>query len=82
MENLHVLLALRLARRDVSVGSWVKNAVLTVILPLPVYPEQRKSSDRRSWSGWCHEETSDELVGAAEQTERNLFRESLRCLNG
>jgi hypothetical protein len=31
--------------------------VLAVGRPLPVYPDQRTSSDRSSWSGWCQQQT-------------------------
>jgi hypothetical protein len=31
----------------------VKSAVLTVRNPVPVYPEERTSSDRPGRSGWC-----------------------------
>jgi hypothetical protein len=37
--------------------SWVNRVTLTVGRPLPVYPDQRTSSDRPGVSGWCQEET-------------------------
>ena len=36
----------------------VKSAVLAINPPLPIYPDQRTSSDRSSWSGSCHFRTS------------------------
>jgi hypothetical protein len=37
----------------------VIRVVLTVGQPLPVYPDQRTSSDRRGWSGSCQSATSE-----------------------
>src|ERR1700738_2700963 len=36
---------------------WVKSYVLTLGLPLPLYPDQRTSSDRFGWSGSCQQRT-------------------------
>src|SRR5207244_1653128 len=51
--------------------------------PLPVYPEQRTSSDRPGWSVSCHQRTSllfDHLVGARQQRGWNGDAERLRGL--
>src|SRR5450755_1528124 len=54
--------------------------------PLPVYPDQRTSSDRPGMSGWCHEETHApqqtitlfyHLVGAGEHDRRHIEAERL-----
>jgi hypothetical protein len=37
--------------RNVRCG--VKSAGLTLCQPLPVYPEERTSTDRHDWSGSC-----------------------------
>jgi hypothetical protein len=34
---------------------WVNRVTLTAGRPLPVYPDQRTSSDRPSMSGWCQQ---------------------------
>jgi hypothetical protein len=36
---------------------WAKSYVLTLGLPLPVYPHERTSSDRPGWSGSCQKPT-------------------------
>jgi hypothetical protein len=60
---------------------WVKSVVLTVCQPLPVYPDQRTSTDLPGWSGSCQEETLarlfDQLVGAREQRRRHFDAERL-----
>jgi hypothetical protein len=51
----------------------VKSAVSTLCQPLPVYPDQRTSSDRPSWSGWCQKRMSSpnrSLVDAAMSNPR------------
>src|ERR1700730_15510556 len=47
--------ASRGSRRNLGGQSplWVKSAVLGVARSLPVYPDQRTSSDRSGWSGSC-----------------------------
>jgi hypothetical protein len=50
--------------KRVRLPRWVKRVTLTVGRPLPIYPDQRTSSDRPGMSGWCQErscarETSD-----------------------
>src|SRR5258708_6323685 len=39
---------------DAPPPKWVNRATLIVGQSLPVYPDQRTSSDRRGMSGWCH----------------------------
>src|ERR1700730_4375711 len=48
-------IASRGSRRNLGGQSplWVKSAVLGVARSLPVYPDQRTSSDRSGWSGSC-----------------------------
>ena len=36
---------------------WVKRVVLTVTQPVPVFPDQRTSSDKLGWSVSCHKPT-------------------------
>src|ERR1700730_8520718 len=42
-----------LLQRTAGPYMWVKSAVLGVARSLPVYPDQRTSSDRSGWSGSC-----------------------------
>lgn len=42
---------------------WVISVGLTGHRPLPVYPDQRTSSDRAGWSGWCPLHLFGHLVG-------------------
>src|SRR6266478_3912891 len=44
----------------------VNRVVLTVVRPLPVYPDERTSSDRPGMSGWCQIPTSLRWSGAVE----------------
>jgi hypothetical protein len=44
---------------------WVNRVVLTASQPLPVYPDQRTSSDRPGMSGWCHKQTHAPPCGLA-----------------
>lgn len=57
-------------------------AVLTLNQPLPVYPDQRTSTDPPSWSGWCHKRKSATCQSrserpcnglAARETERDAI---------
>jgi|SRR5664279_4476408 hypothetical protein len=68
---------------------WANLNRLTAGRTLPVYPEQRTSSDRPGWSGSCQEETHapqqiaflfDHLIGTGEQRRWHREAERLRSL--
>jgi hypothetical protein len=74
------------ARDEVECPLRVNRAVLTLNRPLPVYADERTSSDRPGWSGSCQEETHapqqtaslfDHLVGELLQMERHVEAERL-----
>jgi hypothetical protein len=60
-----------------DVRSGVNRDTFTVGQPLPIYPRQRTSPDRRHWSGSCHEETSD-LLWSPWRSRLNRPRAGLR----
>src|SRR5882757_6313336 len=68
--------------------SWVNRVGLATGQPLPVYPEQRTSSRRPTWSVSCHYRTLaqptaflfDHLVDAGEQRRRHAKAERLCSL--
>jgi hypothetical protein len=59
----------------------VNRVILTVCWLLPVYPEQRTSSYRPGWSGWCHKQTlvalPSHVTRSANQASVTVF--SMTC---
>ena len=51
---------------------WVKSAIFTLGLPLPVYPRQRTLSDRTAWSGSCQKRSHGVIAGRL-PASMNLF---------